>query len=810
MRIHRLFLESFASYEKQELNFDELGSLINVYGPTGAGKTTLLVDAMTFCLFGRAYGEKEASSSKLVIRPPLKRAKAELEFSVENKRYKVVREVFLDSPSKVFLLEFSNNSWIKKAEGAKEVDKILSKLIGFDYDIFLKSIVVRQGEVSEILEASPSERRHTFLKMLNIDFSEHLEIAKKKRDELKNRLSLLLAEEKRLKDEISEEDKHKINKKQVEEQLKTLTKLLITKEEELKKIESEFENLRNELARISNILQEALKKKEKLNNLKIKKNEIISRIENLKNELNKKYEFNSKFDKIKKEIEELEKNLNYIQEYNLLKKQLENNIEEKKRVSLEIEEINEKERKIKEIERLKEYFNSIKNELDKLNGDLIQNMQEKSAKEQLLIQTKKIKDALELAGPEAKCPVCGSLLGEERLGILYSHYDEEMNKLESEIALLSSKISELEKIKNEKERRKEELQKEIALEDEFKKEILKKNELQNKLDSLNESINRIEKRIAEISAKIEISEVSIIEVSKKKLLKEYEEVSKKLGYLDKIPDEIKEMEKQLSEIESEIKELEDSLSKVPSDEEYLNLQRKFNEIGNKKKILREAMDELIAEKGRLEQRIKELELKIEDLMKKKEELNKIEKELVFLKESKEIYDLLCEDVFNEKGFPLYFLDSYLQDLNYILNEEFLSGIMKTKRVEIKRISDRIEIEVYDGIYKRDLSTYSGGEKTAIGFALRLAIAKTLALRRGIKPSFLIIDEGFGPLSLELRSSILESIIGLRKDYEKIFVISHLEDIQDNPVFDSVIKVFKDENGISHAVANIQDPSRSYK
>jgi len=80
----------------------------------------------------------------------------------------------------------------------------------------------------------------------------------------------------------------------------------------------------------------------------------------------------------------------------------------------------------------------------------------------------------------------------------------------------------------------------------------------------------------------------------------------------------------------------------------------------------------------------------------------------------------------------------------------------------------------------------------------LGIAKILSTYRvGVAPKMLVIDEGFGPLSKEFREAVLKTILELKHDYEKIFIISHVEDIQENPMFDSIIKVWKDIDGFSH-------------
>jgi exonuclease SbcC len=91
-------------------------------------------------------------------------------------------------------------------------------------------------------------------------------------------------------------------------------------------------------------------------------------------------------------------------------------------------------------------------------------------------------------------------------------------------------------------------------------------------------------------------------------------------------------------------------------------------------------------------------------------------------------------------------------------------------------SGNISIQVLDEREIRPLETYSGGERTLLGFVVRLAIARAMALgMRAFPPACLIIDEGFGPLSAEFRQEVVRALMELSADYQQIVVISHMED-----------------------------------
>ncbi|RLG63053.1 hypothetical protein DRN84_00265, partial [Candidatus Geothermarchaeota archaeon] len=55
IRLKKLKVMNFASYESAELDFDRLEYPVFIVGDNGAGKTTLFVDAVTFGLYGSAF-----------------------------------------------------------------------------------------------------------------------------------------------------------------------------------------------------------------------------------------------------------------------------------------------------------------------------------------------------------------------------------------------------------------------------------------------------------------------------------------------------------------------------------------------------------------------------------------------------------------------------------------------------------------------------------------------------------------------------------------------------------------------------------
>jgi exonuclease SbcC len=88
--------------------------------------------------------------------------------------------------------------------------------------------------------------------------------------------------------------------------------------------------------------------------------------------------------------------------------------------------------------------------------------------------------------------------------------------------------------------------------------------------------------------------------------------------------------------------------------------------------------------------------------------------------------------------------------------------------------------------------YSGGEAFRVNFAIRLALSEVLAQRAGARLQTLVIDEGFGSQDAIGRQRLIEAINLVRPDFEKILVITHIEELKD--VFPRRIEVKKTARG----------------
>ncbi|MBI4079146.1 MAG: SMC family ATPase, partial [Candidatus Levybacteria bacterium] len=116
------------------------------------------------------------------------------------------------------------------------------------------------------------------------------------------------------------------------------------------------------------------------------------------------------------------------------------------------------------------------------------------------------------------------------------------------------------------------------------------------------------------------------------------------------------------------------------------------------------------------------------------------------------------------------------------------------------IVETLDIIISDEMGERPYEMYSGGEAFRVNFAIRLAISKLLTHRAGAKLQFLVIDEGFGTQDAPGRARLIEVIDAIKDDFEKILIITHLEELKEE--FPVRIEVSKNSTGSTFEVVGI--------
>jgi len=137
--------------------------LFAITGPTGAGKSTLL-DAITLALYGRVARYGSTPSPDAVMSRHTGECSAEIEFSCAAGTFRSVWQLQRARKKPDGKLQAAKRRVIALpaetviAESIKDSDAKILELTGLDYERFLRSVLLAQGDFAAFLKAGPKER----------------------------------------------------------------------------------------------------------------------------------------------------------------------------------------------------------------------------------------------------------------------------------------------------------------------------------------------------------------------------------------------------------------------------------------------------------------------------------------------------------------------------------------------------------------------------------------------------------------------------------------------------------------------------
>ena len=164
LRIRLINLNSLKGEHLVDLTAEPLASagLFAITGPTGAGKSTLL-DAITLALFGKAARYGSDPNPEHVMSRHCGQCSAEVEFEVSSGVYRAVweRRRAREKPDgtlqvpKRYIYDAAGQPL---AQQIREAESIIENLVGLNYERFLRSALLAQGEFARFLKANANER----------------------------------------------------------------------------------------------------------------------------------------------------------------------------------------------------------------------------------------------------------------------------------------------------------------------------------------------------------------------------------------------------------------------------------------------------------------------------------------------------------------------------------------------------------------------------------------------------------------------------------------------------------------------------
>lgn len=434
MIFNRLKLFNFKSHENTIIRFNKGISVI--VGENGAGKSTIL-EAISFALFKQHTGKKIDD----LVRNNAPSMSVELEFTSNGREYKIVRQKKSNLKSSLFKRTSSEGGYVHICTGDKEVSNEIHQILDIDSDLFLNAIYIRQGEIAELVDKTPAEKKQLIGKLLGLD---SLEKAWKNLLPLINNYENQLAE---LKGKLH-------NSKELREEY-------TTKKSELNALRNRGHELEEKIADVKKVLDEMAESKR---NMEIEKEIFETQINNLEVEKktlakleDDKQMVQENLDKIREAEEEIDRLAKYVSKLDLYLK-FEKTVDEIRRLKEEEESIEQKlaaidNQKLILSDKIEGYNNYLSSdeEIAKLNEqkssyekELATMSKLESDKKELLAQIEEERNDIEDFFSNAKDKLAENGLDQEKLEKIddFNHLDESTSNFIDEI---SSKIEKLSK-----------------------------------------------------------------------------------------------------------------------------------------------------------------------------------------------------------------------------------------------------------------------------------------------------------------------------------------------------------------------------
>ncbi len=167
MKILRVALNNLNSLRgphEIDLESDPLGSagIFAITGPTGAGKSTLL-DAITLALYGRAARYGTAPNPEHMMSRHTGACSASVDFEVATGRFRAEWQLRRSRNNPTGNLQAAkryvyDDTGKVLADQTRAVEAKIEELSGLDYDRFMRSVLLAQGEFAKFLKAKANER----------------------------------------------------------------------------------------------------------------------------------------------------------------------------------------------------------------------------------------------------------------------------------------------------------------------------------------------------------------------------------------------------------------------------------------------------------------------------------------------------------------------------------------------------------------------------------------------------------------------------------------------------------------------------
>ncbi|AEO93634.1 gp375 [Bacillus phage G] len=263
LKLSYLKIKNFASYKDEKIDFKKIPPhiVLALTGPNGAGKSSI-IEAITVALFNRARGTStQGGGLEEFINKGEDEFEIELEFEINSQMIRVIRRRFAKGGQELelFIDEVDHTDKIKETQA-----KLLN-IIKIDYDTFIDTVIIKQGNSGTFMAKPANERKEVFTQILGLDKYDVLqEYTKEIRKETKKDIETNKEKLAELDDSIKNKSMYETIINQGEIEIAQLTGEISFKESEIefelaeKATHEQLVKQRNEILRRQKILSDKI------------------------------------------------------------------------------------------------------------------------------------------------------------------------------------------------------------------------------------------------------------------------------------------------------------------------------------------------------------------------------------------------------------------------------------------------------------------------------------------------------------------------------------------------------------------------
>ncbi len=838
-----LKLHNFMAYQ-QEVTLDFQGiRLAALTGENGAGKSSLL-DAITWALWGKARAKRDDDLIHL--------GQSEMEvaytFDLNGEVYRLIRKRDAGGRGRSDLslhLEDSGGWRTLTETTLRATQQKINQLLRLDYDTFINSAFLLQGRADEFTTKPPGKRKEILSDILGLQiYDVYVERAKVRAAEKEKESSLITAEISQIEQDLAHESKYRADLTTAEQSADTLNQKLQVAEATRLDLLRRYQVVKQKLTQLDDLAERLSRTQADLTEIEKTMAAIQAQLEHYQAIQNRRAEIEgglTELEQARAALAEWERRLQESFKLSERRGELEKALNEARaKIEAEINQatgqINQLGRKVtaegqpdqlieaqaelaalQTLETEREGWRQAVNDMDKEAARLEeQNKQLKKEMDEIRARLTQLDQA------DSTCPVCRRPLDE-------SHRTEVLGQFQTEGTAKGDTYRANQTRLREMTGQQKGLQQRLT---EADRQLRSLAAAQRRVATLEQSLEEAEKaaiqlaqaeqRRADLQQQLDSQSFAAEVVAQ---LSEVQAELAALGYDTAAHQQVKQAEKSLSHFENEGRLLAEAERRLLEEERRLAREReRHTRLLEQTRADREKialLKEETAAGAEMELHLNEATVAVDTLQRDerlaREEVGALKQNLKYLADRAKRRGVLetklqqvreglglyreLQTAFGKKGVQALLIESAIPEIEDETNK--LLSRMTDSRMHVRFETQRearsgdstietLDILISDELGTRDYELYSGGEAFRVNFGIRVALSKVLARRAGARLQTLVIDEGFGTQDVQGRERLVEAINAIQDDFEKIIVITHIDELKD--AFPVRIEVIKTADG----------------